>query len=141
MPRVSTWLIRAAMVHFLSGSLIGAKLLTWKATGWFAFAPGHLPVHIEEMLVGWLVQLTMGVAFWILPRKEGAQPGEGSAPLWVVFGLINAGVLLVGLDPVAARGVFAPLGRLMETAAAAVFLAAAWHRQRAYRAATRRVIL
>jgi hypothetical protein len=142
MPRVSMWLIRAAMVHLLSGALIGAAFLAWKAAGWFAFAPSHLGIHMEEMLVGWLVQLIMGVGFWILPRRPGAPASDGSGRMWIVFGLLNGGVLLAGLGAAPGwPGALALGGRLAECAAVGLFASLAWRRQRAYRATTGRVLV
>jgi hypothetical protein len=142
MPRVSTWLIRTAMVHLVSGAVLGAAFLTWKAVGWFAFAPSHLGVHTEEMLVGWLVQLVIGVGYWILPRPPGQQPEDSGALMWLVWGLLNAGVLAAGLREVPGWPALFPLGgRVAEFAAVTLFVAHAWNRQRAYRATTRRVLV
>ncbi len=142
MPRMSVWLIRAALLHFLSGALMGSAYLCFKAEGWFAWSVSHLPVHVEVMLVGWMVQLVIGVAYWILPRPAD-EPRDAHAPvMWAVFGLINAGVLIAALggDPLfpAWTGL---AGRVMEVAAAALFALHAWNRQRPYRAQARRVLI
>ena len=67
MPRLSRIAIRLALASLLLGAGIGAWQLSAPAFG----APrawSLLPVHVELMLFGWLVQLAMGVAYWILPR-------------------------------------------------------------------------
>jgi hypothetical protein len=139
MPRAATWLIRAALVHFLSGAMLGASYLVFKATGWPVFAATHLVVHQEQMLIGFLVQLVIGVAWWILPRNEATN--MGGPAIWTCFVLVNVGVLLaaLGRDP-ALPPVLLLVGRLMETVASALFAALAWNRQRPYRAATLKVL-
>lgn len=142
MPRVSVWLVRASLLHLLSGAVLGAAYLAFKAEGWFAILVTHLGTHREQMLVGWMVQLVIGVAYWILPRVEGQGPKDSERIMWVVFGLLNAGVLVaaLGTDPsLPASLLFA--GRVGETAAAVLFARHAWNRQRAYRAGARTVLV
>lgn len=142
MPRVSVWLIRAALLQLLSGALLGASYLVWKAEGWPPFAPTHREVHVEQVLVGWMVQLVMGVAFSILPRTEHYDPKRDGRLMWVVFVLINLGVLAAGLggDPLFPRWL-ALAGRGAETLAVALFARHAWNRQRPYRAGSRAVLV
>ncbi len=142
MPRVSVWLIRASLLQLLSGALAGAAYLTWKATGWPAFAITHREVHVEQVLVGWMVQLVMGVAFYILPRTEHYDLERDGRLMWVVLVLINAGVLMAGLSgsPVVPRW-WLPAGRILETLAVVLFVRHAWYRQRPYRAGARAVLV
>jgi len=67
--RFSTIAIRAALVWMLLGILAGAAMLTdrdlpgnWRL--WMA------PTHTHMLLVGWFFQFTLGVAYWLLPRKR-----------------------------------------------------------------------
>ncbi len=138
MPRVSVWLIRASLLHLLSGAMLGAMYLTFKAVGRPLFAVSHLPVHQEELLVGWMVQLVIGVAFYILPREPGADLADASRLMWLVFWLLNLGVLVAALGGDPALPAWLVLaGRLAETAAVVLFARHAWFRQRAYRAGAR----
>ena len=142
MPRMSMWLIRAALLHFLAGAIIGAAYLCFKAEGWFAWSLSHLPVHVELMLVGWMVQLVIGVAYWILPRPMDEPRDAHQGVMWVVFLLINGGVLVAALGADAALPRFTQLaGRLLEIAAAALFALHAWNRQRPYRAKAKALIV
>jgi hypothetical protein len=70
-----------------------------------------------------MVQLVMGVAFWIFPRFWRSRGNE--KPAWLAFGLINLGVWLAGVGPLLSVPVlFVLLGRLVESGAAVAF---AWH--------------
>jgi heme/copper-type cytochrome/quinol oxidase subunit 1 len=98
MPRLSCWFVRAALLHLGSGVLIGGLLLSAKgfpaALGW---AWSLLIAHIQLLIVGWLIQFALGVAYWILPRLDGA--GERGRPgaAWFSFVALNTGTLLAAL--------------------------------------------
>lgn len=96
MPRLSVWFVRAALVHLLVGFTLGALLLVYKGTAlWFPWAWRFLPVHMDMLLLGWMGQLAMGVAYWILPRF-GARRGR----VWLAgtaWGCVNGGLGLLFL--------------------------------------------
>ena len=133
MPRVSRWFIRASLAYLVLGCTIGARLL-WNKGLPLAPALGRLlPAHIEFLLVGWVIQLVMGVATWIFPRFGVRRAPHGSAAAaWSAFALLNLGVWLAGAGPVVAPGTagLALAGRLAEVAAAVLFAAGAWARVR-----------
>ncbi len=100
MPRVARCFLHAALVFWLAGTVLGVLLLVQKAAPFHAQLWVLLPVHYEFLLWGWLVQLALGVAYWILPGKVGT-PGSAFAacflsPKWVwgVFVLLNTSLLL-----------------------------------------------
>lgn len=130
MPRLSIWFIRAALIYLALGFTFGALLLANKG---FPISPTLwrlLPAHIELLLIGWTLQLTMGVAFWILPRIRATR-GE-VRPAWAAFALLNAGLLLVSLGAALSAPAWVPLtGRVAELAAVAAFAVHAWPRVKA----------
>lgn len=92
MPRLSVLMIRAALLHLGIGFLFGGLLLFNKGLPFAGFLWRLLPIHIELLLFGWMLQLTMGVAFWIVPRfSTPSRYGR----VWLVvlaFVLLNVGV-------------------------------------------------
>jgi hypothetical protein len=50
------------------------------------------------MLSGFMVQLALGVAHWILPRARNVSP-PGTVRLWTALVLLNAGVVLLVAGP------------------------------------------
>ncbi|HET9386447.1 MAG TPA: hypothetical protein VFO67_15015 [Gemmatimonadales bacterium] len=124
MPLVSAWFVRAALVHLVCGFAIGAVLLAGKGLA-LGFDPGAIrAVHIELLLVGWMIQLVMGIAVWIFPRFVlRRRPSRSAITAWLAFVLINTGVVLVGLG-----GVLLAAGRVMEIGAAASFAIHLWGR-------------
>lgn len=134
MPRASRWFIRASLVNLALGFTLGALLLCNKAVGLTPELTRLLPAHIEFLLVGWVIQLVMGVATWILPRFGVPRSASGSmTAAWIAFAALNAGVWLSAAGPLVAGGVggWLPLlGRLAEAAAAVAFATNVWARVR-----------
>ena len=125
MPRLTVWMVRTALLHLALGFTLGALLLAQRELALPAGVTRLRPLHAELLLLGWTVQLAMGVAFWILPRF-GAGPERGREwPAWLAYLLLNAGVLAAGLGLAWwGPGPLALLGRVAEALAAAAF---AWH--------------
>jgi cbb3-type cytochrome oxidase subunit 1 len=92
-----------------------------------------LPLHVEFVLIGWTVQLAMGVAFWILPRLQRTERYGNTTLAWSAFGLLNSGVLMV-----AAGEWFSTLARLtlvgrgLELAAVVTFAIYIWPRVKSF---------
>jgi len=131
LPRLSAWFIRASLVYLLAGFTLGAVLLASNGLDALQVVWVVLPAHIEFLLVGWVVQLALGTAYWILPRLLKG-PARGSPRLgWAAFWLFNAGILLAasnGLLP----GVAQVAGRGLEIAGAGVIAWLLWPRVKAY---------
>lgn len=129
MPRLSQWIIRAALIYLLSGITIGTLLLAHKGVPFLPMLWAWLPVHIEFLLMGWIVQLTLGVAFWILPRywQQPRRPNERYAQ--IAFILLNLGIWLVVAGTTFRAGAWVLVaGRLAELGAVLFFAAHAWGR-------------
>ena len=127
MPRLSVWMVRASLVYLGLGVTFGALLLANKGVPLAPALWALLPLHVECVLIGWTVQLAMGVAYWILPRFGGERRREGLG--WLAFALLNAGILTAGTGSwVAGLASVTFLGRLAELLAAAAFALHAWPR-------------
>ena len=133
MPRLSVWMVRAALLHLGLGFTLGALVLAHKGLPYASVIWSLLPLHIECVLIGWTLQLALGVAFWILPRFLHGPPRGDERPVLLTFGLLNVGVLLVGLSQAGGLHATWPLvGRALEGLAAALFAWHAWPRVKAY---------
>lgn len=132
MPRLSTWMIRAALLYLLTGFSFGGLLLINKG---IPLNPGLwslLPAHIEFLLMGWTFQLVMGMAFWILPRFSRGPKRGNVALAWTSFGLLNLGVLILGIGPLIENSPSLTfIGRFAEILAALTFFFHAWPRIKA----------
>jgi hypothetical protein len=135
MPRLSRWFVRASLLYLLIGFTLGGLILSAKAgmvdsRVWLWLLP-----HADILIAGWMIQLAMGMAFWILPRIRVT--GRGRTVLaWASFVLLNAGLILgAGLSMLAywlpsidwLPRAF-PVGLLLQALALAVYVIYAWPR-------------
>ena len=105
MPITSRSFVKASIVYLCLGAVLGALLLVnrWVPLG--SAIPLLRTSHIQMLVVGWLTQLILGVAWWLfpplkiglgkdspLPIRRG-QSQRGSEPLfWATF-LFGGGAL------------------------------------------------
>lgn len=128
MPRLSVYFIRASLIYLFIGFTFGGLMLANKGVMISPALWMLLPVHMEFAFVGWMIQLAMGVAFWILPRFSKGAPRGDERLSWIAFLLINAGILLVVLDvPLGLQGL-ALIGRVLEGTALFAFVLGNWRR-------------
>jgi len=126
-------MIRAAIIYLLTGFLFGALMLIGKGISDLSFLWKLLPLHIEILIFGWIIQFTMGTAYWILPRYlEG--PARGNPHLSKIMVIIfNSGILVnlaTSLEVISAGGYL--WGRLLEVGAVGIFIFLHWNRAVSY---------
>jgi hypothetical protein len=126
MPRLSVWYVRISLLYLAFGFTLGALMLWHKAYPLHPLLWRVLPMHMEILLVGWFVNLALGVAFWILPRWQ-TQRGD-VRPAWAALVLLNLGVWLVALAPWIGGNGATLAGRTLEALGAAAFALHAWPR-------------
>lgn len=107
MPATSRAFVKVSIICLILGAVLGALLLVNR---WLPLDP-RLAVlkgsHVQLLIVGWLTQLILGVAWWLFPplalrpRSDGTMPARrgqaqrGNEPLfWATFVCLNLGVLL-----------------------------------------------
>ncbi|MTI87850.1 MAG: cbb3-type cytochrome c oxidase subunit I [Balneolaceae bacterium] len=122
-------MVKLSLAYLLMGASMGVMLLLNKAFNFYAPLWAVLPVHIEFMLIGWVVQLTLGVAYWILPRYFGKQ-GRGNPILaYAMIGVLNTGIIVVSLsqlDVLPSAGSW--MGRCLEMGGVILFVFLHWKR-------------
>lgn len=129
MPRLSCWFVRSALIHLALGFTLGSLLLWNKGIPLDPLFWRLLPAHMEFLLIGWTVQLALGVAFWILPRFGLSRGNEQLA--WLSFALINLGVWLVASSAIFGASQIILLGRASEAIAVIAFVLHLWPRIKA----------
>jgi cbb3-type cytochrome oxidase subunit 1 len=128
MPRLSAWLTRTALAYLAAGFTFGGLLLLHKGLPIAGALWRLLPLHIESVLIGWTLQLALGIAYWILPRHLHGAPRGAERPAWAAYVLFNLGVLLVLAGAWFGAAALTLAGRVCELAAVAIFGALAWPR-------------
>jgi cbb3-type cytochrome oxidase subunit 1 len=89
MPRLSRYFIKAGLIYFVIAQAVGLLMLIQPDPF------GRLrPVYLHLLMVGWITQLIIGVAYWMFPKQSKEHP-RGSEKLgWMIFITLNAGLLL-----------------------------------------------
>ncbi|RME55489.1 MAG: hypothetical protein D6795_03030 [Deltaproteobacteria bacterium] len=123
-------MVKTAFLHLLAGFLVGFLVLMgkigWLSPLWWT----RLPIHVDFVLLGWTMQLPMGVAFWLLPRfGAGATRGRESFA-WGAYLLLNLGVVLHVGGVAFGLPTIGVLGRIATFLSALSFAVHAWPRVR-----------
>lgn len=129
MPLVSRWMIRCSFVYLLLGIGMGALMLIHKAYPLHPALWQLLPLHIEFTIFGWIIQFTLGTAYWMLPRfLKNPQRGSRKAAYLMVI-ILNAGILLTLSDDLFPTDLPVQLtGRSLELLAVIIFVGLHWNR-------------
>ena len=104
MPPIARDLIKASFLYFVAAFLLGALMMLDQ---WLSFSRWLRVVYFSQLhllMVGWITQLAIGVAYWMFPRlrkEQGPRPrGSDTLARFVLLSL-NIGLLL--------RFIFEPL--------------------------------
>ena len=128
MPRLSVYFIRASFAYLLLGFTFGGLILSNKGIPFMPMAWALLPAHIEFMMLGWMTQLALGGAFWILPRLSGNYPRGNELLSWGAFYLVNGGIALSAITPLWGFAGQVLAARLMQAAGLLAFALGNWRR-------------
>jgi hypothetical protein len=125
-------MVRTALIYFIIGFAAAAMMLAAHGLESGPWVSRLRAVHIELLLVGWMVRLAVGVASWILPRfRAGTERGREWLA-WTAFALLNAGVLSTVAGGAGVTALAGLLGRSAEALAAMTFALHAWPRIKAF---------
>jgi hypothetical protein len=97
MPPLARAFVKTAFVYFIAAFLLGALMAIDR---WLNLGRWLKVVYVSQLhllVVGWISQLAIGVAYWMFPRflKDQKPCPRGSDRLaWAVFAGLNAGLLL-----------------------------------------------
>jgi hypothetical protein len=140
MPQEARFFVKTSLVYLVGTFSLGAVLAFYEANG--IGIPGvWMAVHAHLGLVGWLVNLVIGIALWMLPLNRERFPStQGryppAAPI-LCYVLLNGGLIarIVAEPWMSLRGgpvaaaIFAASG-VLQTAGILVFAVIAWLRVR-----------
>ncbi len=150
MPTTARTFVKASIIYLGLGTVMGTLLLINR---WISLGPAIASLrvgHIQFLIVGWLTQLIMGVAWWLFPplavglrvgQRRPVRRGQaqrGSEPLfWMTFLSLNAGILfeavftpLYSWTKVGFLGFLSAISGLFLLAAAIAFVINLWGRVR-----------
>jgi len=130
MPRLSVWAIRSSLLYLLLGFSLGALILANKGVPFAPWLWNLLPAHVDILLFGFVIQLAIGMAYWILPRHSGGQRGS-AVVFWLCLGFLNLGIWTASLVGILnLPGQWLAMARGLEGFSAGLFAFQAWNRIR-----------
>jgi hypothetical protein len=128
MPRLSVYFVRASLIYLVLGTTFGGLLLANKGVMISPWIWALLPVHIEFMFIGWMIQLAVGIAFWILPRFSKNPPRGDERWSWGTLILLNTGIVCIVLQSLFGLQWLSFIGRILEALALSAFVIGNWKR-------------
>jgi len=131
MPRLSVWFVRCSLIHLFLGFTFGGLILANKEIPFAPLTWSLLPAHMEFLLLGWMVQLAMGVGYWILPRFRSDLPRGNVNLVWGALVLLNNGIVMVAIQPFISTTWLSSVGRILEISSALLFVFSLWQRVKA----------
>ncbi len=94
MPLLSRMFIKAGLIYFAIGLLVGVLYLGQPLFHLPAVLALLYPVYIHLLMVGWVMQLIIGVVIWMFPKYSKEHPRGSDRLGWIVFWLLNIGLIL-----------------------------------------------
>src|SRR5574341_2538920 len=94
MPPLTRWFIRSALVYFVLALLVGVALMAQSVVELPSIIAALGPVYFHLLMVGWVTQLIIGVAYWMFPKFSTEQPRGSERLGWAIYALLNAGLIL-----------------------------------------------
>jgi|SRR5690606_16210173 len=135
MPTLSRWFVKAGLVYFVLGLLMAALVVAQPVLNLPPLLGTFRPVYLHLLMVGWITQLIMGVAYWMFPKYSKEKPRGSERLGWFVFIALNLGLILriVGeplttLQPEWGVGWMLVVSAVLQLAAGWAFIANTWGR-------------
>ena len=97
MPLLARTFVKASFVYFIAAFVLGALMLLDQ---WLSIGQWLRTVYLSQLhllVVGWITQLAIGVAYWMFPRflkEQNPRPRGADWLTWAVIVCLNAGLLL-----------------------------------------------
>jgi hypothetical protein len=93
MPTLTRWFIKTGLVYFVLAIVVAllmqAQPVLELAASWAMLQP----VYFHMFMVGWVLQVIIGVSYWFFPRLADRSLGNENLG-WLVFIWLNTGLLL-----------------------------------------------
>jgi hypothetical protein len=138
MPFVPRLFIRTALAWFAIGFVWAAVIMLIKVADRTELRQAFITGHAHILLVGFFVNIVMGVAFWMFPRPPDRKLNEPAAV--VAYALLNIGLVMrLAVEWAHAEyggqlyGAILGTSGVLQALGGLLFLAVIWPRVRAVR--------
>lgn len=106
MPTLTRIFIKTGMIYFLLAMVVGVALAAPTLFSLPTAVAALRPVYFHLFMVGWVLQLIIGIAYWMFPKLSKERPRGSEALGWLVYACLNIGLafraigeVLVALRP------------------------------------------
>src|SRR5438067_1536503 len=103
MPTVARLFVKASLVWMVLGVTLGGWLLLWPWVSGQAVAYPWSIVHAHILFVGFLMNMVMGVAYWMFPRPRLVPRREELSAAALILMNLGLALRVIG-EPWAALG-------------------------------------
>ena len=128
MPTITRYFIKAAMLYFGGGLLTAFLISAQKLFNLPAVLLSMTPTYLHMLVVGWITQLIIGVAYWMFPKFSKEAPRGDERVGWAIFILLNIGLLLRVIGEPFSIGWMLPISAILQFFAIWLFIIAVWPR-------------
>lgn len=97
MPPIARTYIKAAFVYFVAAFLLAALMMLDRWLNVSRWLKVVYASQLHLLLVGWLTQLAIGVAYWMFPRflkEQNPRPRGSDRLAWAVLVCLNSGLVM-----------------------------------------------
>jgi len=128
MPAITRYFIKAAMLYFAGGLLTGFLISARTFFNLPAALTAMTPTYLHMLVVGWITQLIIGVAYWMFPKFSKESPRGDERVGWAIFVLLNVGLLLRVIGEPLNIGWMLPISAILQLFAVWLFIIVVWPR-------------
>jgi len=93
MPTLTRVFIKTGLVYFLMAMVVGVALAAPTVIHLPQGFAALRPVYFHLFMVGWVLQLIIGIAYWMFPKLSKQEPRGSTALGWLVYGCLNVGLM------------------------------------------------
>ncbi len=128
MPTITRYFIKAAMLYFVGGLLTGFLISARTVLNLPAVLTAMSPTYLHMLVMGWITQLIIGIAYWMFPKFSKESPRGDENIGWIIWWLLNVGLLLRVIGEPLHIGWMLPISALMQLFAVWLFIIVIWPR-------------
>ncbi|MFO7633377.1 MAG: hypothetical protein R6W76_12595 [Caldilinea sp.] len=124
MPPITRLFIKTSLLYLVAAFFAGLVLALRPLLDLPVIVRGLSPVYFHLFMVGWVMQLIVGVAYWMFPKWSKARPRGHDGLALATFWLLNTGLLVrVVAEPAQTVSAWPGWGWLIVAAATLQWLA------------------
>ncbi|MEE9144956.1 MAG: hypothetical protein V3U06_09350 [Candidatus Binatia bacterium] len=95
--RYQRWMIKTSLIYLFVGVLMGLLMFLAHRFPAFGWISGWRTVHVHLLMVGSVIQMIMGVALWMFPRRVETPRWTTEQEGMTLYIAFNAGMVVRSL--------------------------------------------